>query len=292
MAARCKAQLDVAVKEALTGKVSAAPGQKHAEPFGCSICVTTAFSTAVKTVPCGHMFHKPCLKDWLFGKAGDAHNCPDCRTALPAGHKAFQPASRQEQFVLECLDLECPQGCGDPCGGARKRMRFSELESHVLNDCPKTAMLCSGLWCDVVKPRPLMQLHLDECPRVLVTCDQCKKLVQRRYLLVHQKGADLRVGQCVVPCEFCNKLVPFHEMEKHLAESCTGTVPVTAFVALREKNKQVEKEKKIIEKEKEKLVTALADATSRENAQSLRAKTAEDRLADLQGRGFFGRVFG
>lgn len=48
------------------------------EPPACSICCEDLKEKATK-LPCGHMFHGACVKQWL-----EQHNqCPVCRHALP-----------------------------------------------------------------------------------------------------------------------------------------------------------------------------------------------------------------
>eukprot|EP01062_Namystynia_karyoxenos_P083484 TRINITY_DN9604_c0_g2_i1.p1 TRINITY_DN9604_c0_g2~~TRINITY_DN9604_c0_g2_i1.p1 ORF type:complete len:535 (+),score=172.45 TRINITY_DN9604_c0_g2_i1:99-1607(+) len=236
MAADCKLVLDNVVKEQIAGKIDAAPGQHLAGDFECPICTFPAFATPVKTRPCEHLHHKGCLEDWLENKVGDAHSCPQCRKRVPAGRKAFAPASRYEKAVLQGLEVECPLRCGEP---ARKRMRFDALDRHVREQCPNAPMLCSGEGCGVTNPRKQIQYHVAQCPHVRVACKQCKGSVKRGRLQVHMKD------ECRVACEYCKAAFLYHKRKEHEEKDCTGSVPVTAFAALR-KEKEAELEQRLL----------------------------------------------
>ncbi|KAG5243383.1 E3 ubiquitin-protein ligase [Salix suchowensis] len=40
----------------------------------CAVCMEGGFRSA-KKVPCGHVYHKPCISSWL----SHSHSCPLCR---------------------------------------------------------------------------------------------------------------------------------------------------------------------------------------------------------------------
>jgi len=58
----------------------------------CSVCLTQIEKDAETIlVPCGHMFHEPCILKWL-----DIHNtCPVCRFELPTDDEDYERARQQ-----------------------------------------------------------------------------------------------------------------------------------------------------------------------------------------------------
>eukprot|EP01062_Namystynia_karyoxenos_P057697 TRINITY_DN4884_c0_g1_i1.p1 TRINITY_DN4884_c0_g1~~TRINITY_DN4884_c0_g1_i1.p1 ORF type:complete len:355 (+),score=67.86 TRINITY_DN4884_c0_g1_i1:101-1066(+) len=235
MADKCEIMLDEMVQDAVAGRLQAAPGQRHARHFECAICKNPAFDTPVRTNPCGHMYHQDCLERWLRGKQGDAHSCPTCRKTLPSGRDAFS----QDHVVRAALgevDVECPQECLAP---AAKRFRFDDLGRHVRIECPMTKLSCSAEGCgEVLFRQQMAQSHLPKCEHVLVDCNQCNKKVKRGVLLGHQ------AGQCRVQCAYCKEEVLFRKKREHELQGCTGSVPVRAFAALREKAQRGATQKK------------------------------------------------
>ena len=68
----------------LTGAARAAVGGgaegQQVPPEQCAICMERM--AAAKQLPCGHMFHLPCLRAWLQQSGTESFACPLCRTPL------------------------------------------------------------------------------------------------------------------------------------------------------------------------------------------------------------------
>ena len=78
------------------GSAEDAAAEAAAEPEQCAICMERM--AAAKQLPCGHMFHLPCLRAWLQQSGTESFACPLCRTPLlrdTAG--AGQSAQQQQQ---------------------------------------------------------------------------------------------------------------------------------------------------------------------------------------------------
>eukprot|EP01062_Namystynia_karyoxenos_P044610 TRINITY_DN32904_c0_g1_i1.p1 TRINITY_DN32904_c0_g1~~TRINITY_DN32904_c0_g1_i1.p1 ORF type:complete len:381 (+),score=73.36 TRINITY_DN32904_c0_g1_i1:99-1145(+) len=216
---------------ALAGKIEAAAGQEHASDLECSVCTFPALECPVSTVPCGHMFHKTCLEDWLKDKVGPERTCPDCRKELPPGC-AYTEVDRRLRAVLDKLNVYCPQEC-EPNA---KRVRYDQLSLH-LGQCPKTPLLCGGTGCGVVLPRKEMDTHAAQCEHVRVTCLWCDQKVKRGMLQLH-KADDCthRRFQCL-HCKQRNLV--YWNKEAHELQ-CTGSVPMMMVAELRKQNRELQ----------------------------------------------------
>eukprot|EP01062_Namystynia_karyoxenos_P080785 TRINITY_DN8758_c0_g1_i1.p1 TRINITY_DN8758_c0_g1~~TRINITY_DN8758_c0_g1_i1.p1 ORF type:complete len:387 (+),score=104.48 TRINITY_DN8758_c0_g1_i1:87-1247(+) len=237
MADACKIQLDEPAEEAIAGRIQAAADQEHALHLECSICKYPALRCPVKTVPCGHHFHKDCLGRWLNGKVGKAHHCPQCRMELASGDGAFTNVDLPVKAILDATRVDCPQDCGQP---KAKRMRYDELAAHIREKCPRTPLVCSSADCGEVLPRQdMVGAHLPDCEHVLVTCGQCKTKVKRGVLLDH------KTQSCThrrFTCAFCKKKsIVYHKKEEHELE-CTGPVQMQVVAGLRQQNRKLQEQ--------------------------------------------------
>jgi len=62
-----------------------------AEEEKCAICWDTLSSQKAKLLPCHHIFHTPCLRQWLIVSM----NCPACRHSLMSEkEEQFRPVER------------------------------------------------------------------------------------------------------------------------------------------------------------------------------------------------------
>eukprot|EP01062_Namystynia_karyoxenos_P000338 TRINITY_DN10103_c0_g2_i1.p1 TRINITY_DN10103_c0_g2~~TRINITY_DN10103_c0_g2_i1.p1 ORF type:complete len:399 (+),score=100.44 TRINITY_DN10103_c0_g2_i1:76-1197(+) len=249
----CEVQLDEGVTAAIAGRIRPAPGQRHAEHLHCSVCDNSAFDTPVRTVPCGHMFHKECLGRWLKDKVGAAHNCPDCRKELPPGDGAHTAIDHISKSILDEATVECPQDCGEP---PAKRMRFDGLEAHIRKECPNTPLLCSSKGCARVLPRKEMEEHLTACEHAIVHCKQCKNGIKRGALPEHKAETCTHRRYTCVYCK--KKNLVYHKKGVHELE-CTGSVPVSVFADLQARLWRLERKAQDADKLREQTVRALTE---------------------------------
>lgn len=49
--------------------------------FGCAICFDSFGQQILCTIPCGHVYHEDCLKQWFYTQIlrGISSSCPKCR---------------------------------------------------------------------------------------------------------------------------------------------------------------------------------------------------------------------
>lgn len=56
---------------------------KQIEEYECAICISeindSAPGTPITALPCNHIYHRGCMRDWL---RNDGKGCPTCRTAI------------------------------------------------------------------------------------------------------------------------------------------------------------------------------------------------------------------
>lgn len=96
-------------------------GLKGDDKTTCSICsevlarqeLDMAKSTLV-TLPCMHIFHEPCLVDWLKSDHGQRNwNCPECRAPAPEEmstyrvHYEEQVQRRLDEYPLSGFCTKC-----------------------------------------------------------------------------------------------------------------------------------------------------------------------------------------
>ena len=51
---------------------------RHCSTDICTICIDE-LSSLVRTLPCGHLFHKNCIDVWILEKHG---KCPNCNSVV------------------------------------------------------------------------------------------------------------------------------------------------------------------------------------------------------------------
>eukprot|EP01062_Namystynia_karyoxenos_P061044 TRINITY_DN5294_c1_g2_i1.p2 TRINITY_DN5294_c1_g2~~TRINITY_DN5294_c1_g2_i1.p2 ORF type:complete len:444 (+),score=138.77 TRINITY_DN5294_c1_g2_i1:72-1334(+) len=235
-------QLERETEDALAGKIEAAPEQEHAEDVLCPMCTQPAFFCPVKTVSCGHMFHKSCLEDWLKGKVGAARRCPMCSKELPAG-SAHVEVDISVRAILDRLKVNCPQRCEpEP---TPKRMRYDQLAPHI-RECPMTPMLCGSAGCGVVLPRKDMEVHAAACEHALIACGQCKEKMRRGILQGHAANDCKHRRYTCASCKQGDLLVC--QMREHELQ-CSGPVQMSALAELRQQHReQQERNRELLEK--------------------------------------------
>eukprot|EP01062_Namystynia_karyoxenos_P079331 TRINITY_DN8343_c0_g1_i1.p1 TRINITY_DN8343_c0_g1~~TRINITY_DN8343_c0_g1_i1.p1 ORF type:complete len:400 (+),score=85.20 TRINITY_DN8343_c0_g1_i1:78-1277(+) len=233
-------------EDALAGKVEAAPEQDHAEDLLCPMCTRPAFFCPVKTVPCGHLFHKCCLEDWLTGKAGPARRCPMCSTELPPGN-AHTNVDFSVRAILDRLKVTCPQGCQpEP---QPKRMRYDQLAAHI-QECPKTPMLCGSAGCGVVLPRREMEgTHAAQCEYARITCGLCIEEIKRGTL----RSRTTDGAHASFTCSYCNTGdILVCKKESHELQ-CAGPVQMSVVAELRRQNRELKETSRKLQEQNEEL---------------------------------------
>ena len=74
--------------------------------FTCNICDKPTIEELSEVMPCGHMFHKHCVKDYI---CNNIHNCPTCN--VPMNIVQLDPPMEEDlshesnQGGWECIEV-------------------------------------------------------------------------------------------------------------------------------------------------------------------------------------------
>jgi len=86
------------------------PGEKLSDnEICCSICLEP-FTDFVTKTPCGHMFHRPCIEQWLLNTKKE---CPNCRHKIYASPPPEPPSDEERPIPPPAADEEIPPPAAD-----------------------------------------------------------------------------------------------------------------------------------------------------------------------------------
>ena len=116
-----------------------------ADSFCCSICMFTF--TEPSNLPCGHIFCKNCISNWLKRN----NTCPNCKSKCSAGNitKAFKISEILDKMKIHCI-TRTDANESDECSWQGKK---SELQEH-LQVCQNRLIQCNR--CNWVDKRKLI----------------------------------------------------------------------------------------------------------------------------------------
>ena len=134
-------------------------------PFECSICINDCTERNKEyTTPCGHKFHKKCMKKWAIQKRIGL-NCPLCRTNIPNPHPfvryQLDPTSSSVQQQNRMSSLTTTE-----------RLRVERMEEmELLRELSQTAMM-SGADSALQQHRPAIARMLHRINVRVATMEQ------------------------------------------------------------------------------------------------------------------------
>eukprot|EP00768_Dysnectes_brevis_P006639 gnl/Dysnectes_brevis/5304_a7561_390.p1 GENE.gnl/Dysnectes_brevis/5304_a7561_390~~gnl/Dysnectes_brevis/5304_a7561_390.p1 ORF type:complete len:643 (+),score=75.44 gnl/Dysnectes_brevis/5304_a7561_390:40-1968(+) len=163
----------------------------------CDICHNLAISPQ-NIIPCTHIICLPCRLEHPTLKV-----CVACDTEITK----FQPLRKHALAYFKPFSCKCP----NHKMGCKAVMSFPEVEDH-LQRCLHTLLRCSACRASVVRQRS--QYHLkEECPRRVVLCKYCPKL-----LAFEDMDEHLDISHDT--CSGCKGRYNPEDSDQHLPEPC------------------------------------------------------------------------
>lgn len=72
--------------------------------FLCPICLEPFLETCtISSLHCGHMFHEPCISQWILGQTPNANHCPQCRAFSSTRPRRLFPTFNSDTIQLQTL---------------------------------------------------------------------------------------------------------------------------------------------------------------------------------------------
>ena len=212
------------------------------EKLICNIC-TKVLSEPHLTECCGQHYCKSCLENWLL-RNRTCPTCPHCRAPNPKHILNKDRVREIKELEVYCKnhqggcqwkgkleDLGTHQsGCLHnkvKCAGCGQKVRQSEVDSHLQNECPSRSYVCEhckqykDTYHTITKPGG----HYETCPNYPVKCPlKCGKTVQRKDVQIHISGGECRIGSIMeeaMDCtNGCGQQVKQKDLREHLRNEC------------------------------------------------------------------------
>ena len=212
------------------------------EKLICFIC-TKLLTEPHLTECCGQHYCKSCLDNW-FLRNRTCPTCPHCRALNPKDILNKDRVREIKELEVYCKnhqggcqwkgkleDLGTHQsGCLHnkvKCAGCGQKVRQSEVDSHLQNECPSRSYVCEhckqykDTYHAITKPGG----HYETCPNYPVKCPlKCGKTVQKKDVQIHISGGECRIGSIMeeaMDCtNGCGQQVKQKDLREHLRNEC------------------------------------------------------------------------
>ncbi|XP_003383553.1 PREDICTED: TNF receptor-associated factor 4-like [Amphimedon queenslandica] len=189
---------------------------------------------------CYNIYCKSCLdKHRKKSSWNGRFSCPACRELLDTrsyfkdGRLEREIKALQVQCTIEECDWKgtisdieahvmiCPYRMVDCSLGCGEKIRYKEVEAHLLSDCPKRKVSCQ--YCKKEGPHDIItsSAHLNECRYYPIKCSNegCEFIRERFWFTHHEQNCPKAIIYCEYSNLGCKKLIKREEQEKHNEES-------------------------------------------------------------------------
>ena len=191
------------------------------DDYGCSICLSIVDEPVIcgRTEGCATLYCSRCMSKALETKK----QCPFCSHPITGKpQKSLQLKNSIQKLDVHCIHADLN---GDKTGeGGQKRKaeavdptvcswrgKYSELATHLGNDCPGTEVSCSNAGCPAMVPRGRLEEHGAECSFRREPCEHCGELALRSAMAKH---IDENCQRAPVRC-VCGSSVPRSAFAAH-----------------------------------------------------------------------------
>ncbi|XP_056383856.1 TNF receptor-associated factor 6 [Hyla sarda] len=197
--------------------------------YECPICLM-ALREPLQT-PCGHRFCKACI---LKSIRDAGPKCPVDNDLL-LENQLF-PDNFAKREILS-LTVKCPsEGCeikmelrklehhlaacefaSVECRLCQQLFQRSQLQQHLEEECPRRLVSCENCLTDM--PYEERREHDQTCPLAYVTCEYCQTDLARKQMAYHY---DMDCNKAPIPCTYshfgCTEKMQRNDLARHLQE--------------------------------------------------------------------------
>ena len=149
--------------------------------------------------------------------------CENCGKEVPIAnyqmHEAYclrniQPCSLCGMKISRSEEKEHIKEYHDEitCVNCGQKITRNEQESHLADECSQRTVSCE--FCEILLPRERMTEHKEFCGSRTEICPRCSCRVLIKQLKSHEKSCE-GASYCLVPCEFCTKMIAFDRLDTH-----------------------------------------------------------------------------
>ncbi|XP_040265901.1 TNF receptor-associated factor 6 [Bufo bufo] len=197
--------------------------------YECPICLM-ALREPLQT-PCGHRFCKACI---LKSIRDAGSKCPVDNDLLLENQLFPDNFAKREilSLTVKCPSQDCVakmelrhlehhlaacQFASVECGLCQQFFQRSQLQQHMEDECPRRLVSCENCLVEMSYEERLG--HEQTCPLAYVTCEYCQTDLARKQLADHY---DMDCYKAPIPCTYshfgCKEKMQRNDLARHLQE--------------------------------------------------------------------------